>query len=109
MVDTSLLSPLSYLCFVLFQGLFGSLDMGGASVEIAFSVPPDFDSDYYVTEMLMGKSEHLYARSYLCYGFKEARARYLAHLVNGTVSLQSLNLLLLMLLEKSCLLMFMLF
>jgi hypothetical protein len=33
-----------------------------------------------VRELLVGKEENLYARSYLCYGHNEALGRFLAHL-----------------------------
>lgn len=64
--------------------------MGGASTEIAFSVDPtESGSPYYVTKRLVGKTERLYARSYLCYGYNEALARFLAHL-HSNVSIEYL-------------------
>lgn len=61
--------------------------MGGASAEIAFSALPGPNaSRYYVTERLLRKEEHLYARSYLCYGHMEAKGRFLAHLLSQNVS-----------------------
>ena len=64
----------------------GSLDLGGASAEIAF-VPrhANVDQQYVSKEVLFNKEHDLYARSYLCYGHNEARSRFLAHLVQ-TVS-----------------------
>jgi len=62
----------------------GSLDLGGASAEIAF-VPGhgNVDQEYVSKEVLFSKEHDLYARSYLCYGHNEARSRFLAHLVQN--------------------------
>jgi len=62
----------------------GSLDLGGASAEIAF-VPGhgNVDQQYMSKEVLFKKEHDLYARSYLCYGHNEARSRFLAHLVQN--------------------------
>ena len=57
----------------------GSLDLGGASAEIAFEVPFN-SSTTTASEKLFNREYHLYARSYLCYGQTEAHARFLAHL-----------------------------
>ena len=65
----------------------GSLDLGGGSAEIAFTVSPSAsDSPFYAKEILMNKTQHLYARSYLCYGHNEAHSRFLAYLVHSQVS-----------------------
>ena len=49
----------------------GSLDMGGASMQISFadSNPP---ANYSDTITLFGSQHTLYSRSYLCYGYTEA-------------------------------------
>ena len=64
--------------------LMGSLDLGGASAEIAFQYQPHGtpQSEYEVTVELFGKQHNLYARSYLCYGQNEAKWRLLAHLIH---------------------------
>ena len=68
------------------------MDMGGASTEIAFSVANDASgSEYHLNELLADTPHRIYARSYLCYGYYEARARFLAQLVNdNNVSMDSL-------------------
>ena len=68
------------------QGLIGALDMGGASTEISFAASHKDNQSHYVRELLMGKKEDLYARSYLCYGYNEALSRFLAHLYSENVS-----------------------
>lgn len=62
----------------------GSLDLGGASVEIAFEPHSEtihHPAEYMSQEKLFGKTYNLYARSYLCYGHNEAQSRFLASLV----------------------------
>ncbi len=62
--------------------------MGGASTEIAFKVDHVDESDpFYTRELLFNYSHPVYARSYLCYGHVESRARFLGHLmVRGWMS-----------------------
>ena len=62
----------------------GSLDLGGASSQIAFQVFDD-SSGYKSSEMLFNQKYNLFARSYLCYGINEAHRRFLASLVNSAV------------------------
>ena len=69
------------------QGSMGSLDMGGASTEIAFKVNKSHLSEpFYTNEVLFNRTYPVYARSYLCYGHIEAAARFLGHLVFTSVS-----------------------
>ena len=79
-LSLSLSSPLSLLSFSL-QSTVGSLDLGGASTQIAFQV---FDQSpgYRPSEKLFSQQYNLFARSYLCYGVNEARGRFLAHLIS---------------------------
>ena len=77
---------LKRVCFaaLLQSGTTGSLDMGGASMEIAF-LPADglaIQPEFLSKEVLFGHSYNLYARSYLCYGQREAHSRLLAALVD---------------------------
>lgn len=68
------------------QDLVGSLDLGGGSAEIAFKhTSPDLLGPHHVNVTLRNRTEHLYARSYLCYGHHEAHARFLAHLSHEQV------------------------
>ena len=63
----------------------GSLDLGGASAEIAFldsTSDPRSHTPYHTNVSLYDRSYTLYARSYLCYGLNEAYRRFLAHLIN---------------------------
>ena len=74
------LSPLS----LSLQSTIGSLDLGGASTQIAFQVfdqPPE----HRLSEKLFNQQYNLFARSYLCYGVNEARGRFLAYLVKVSI------------------------
>lgn len=65
--------------------LNGSLDLGGASAEIAFLAPAPRDnpgSPYLINASLYDRNYTLYARTYLCYGLNEAYARFLAYLIH---------------------------
>jgi len=66
--------------------LVGALDMGGGSAEISF-IPQDLNAaskedTSYLT--LYGVNYTLYTHSYLCYGFKEAQRKLMAHLVEAS-------------------------
>ena len=61
----------------------GALDMGGASMQIAFlpsSPSSSFPKQYGMDVTLYKKTIRLYSRTYLCYGMDEALRRLLAHL-----------------------------
>jgi len=66
----------------------GSLDMGGASTEIAFKLneAANLSVPFHTNEVLFNHTYPVYARSYLCYGHVEAEARFLGHLVYTQVS-----------------------
>ena len=59
----------------------GSLDLGGASTQIAFQVFGE--SPQTASEKLFSQKYNLFARSYLCYGVNEAYRRFLASLVGS--------------------------
>lgn len=59
----------------------GAMDMGGASLQIAFSPKEEASSNFMETVELFGKLYNIYTRSYLCYGADEADRRLLASLV----------------------------
>ena len=67
------------------------MDLGGASVEIAFLPSSSIEQDEYKsTEDLFGETYEIYSRSYLCLGHNEARRRFRAHLANQVSSVKSL-------------------
>lgn len=66
--------------------LIGSLDLGGGSTEVTF-VPEnirDIPEQYTSQPVLYGVNYTLYSHSYVCYGFKEAQRRLMAHLVEAS-------------------------
>lgn len=65
--------------------LIGSLDLGGGSVEVTF-IPENLDipDEYLSRTLLYGVNYTLYAHSYVCYGFKEAQRRLMAHLLEAS-------------------------
>lgn len=80
----------------------GSLDLGGASVEIAFETHSEtirHPAEYMSREKLFGKAYNLYARSYLCYGHNEAQSRFLASLVQVRLCLRTSSFLFVSVLE----------
>ena len=65
----------------------GALDLGGASTQIAFeSNDSSVEPDYHSEKTLFDKTYNVYARSFLCYGENEAYSRFLAYLVQNSVS-----------------------
>ena len=58
----------------------GAMDMGGASLEIAFQTSAKQLSHNY-TALLFGEEYKIYSRSFLCFGLNEAFRRTLAYLV----------------------------
>ena len=67
----------------------GAMDMGGASLQIAFLAEEGAPTDFVETLELFGKLYNVYARSYLCYGADETDRRLLASLVEVKVFLHS--------------------
>ncbi|KAJ8415695.1 hypothetical protein AAFF_G00402520 [Aldrovandia affinis] len=63
----------------------GSMDLGGASTQIAFTAPLDVDVgvEGYTRVRLYGYEYNVYTHSFLCYGKNEAEKRVLAALVNA--------------------------
>ena len=72
----------------------GSLDLGGASTQIAFELSNQ-TTGYKPSEKLFAKQYDLFARSYLCYGVNEARGRFLASLVESAIKVNIFSSLLL--------------
>lgn len=50
----------------------GSMDLGGASTQIAFAIEEDHKGDDYLLVKLYGYSYNVYTHSFLCYGKNEA-------------------------------------
>lgn len=67
---------------------YGSLDMGGASTQLAFEIPPReneaIDNDTTVNMKLYGRDHLVFAQSYLCFGINEAMRRYRAVLAKDS-------------------------
>ena len=55
----------------------GSMDLGGASTQIAFAVQEDLMGLDYMNVKLYGYPYNVYTHSYLCYGKNEAEKRVL--------------------------------
>eukprot|EP00118_Oscarella_pearsei_P025274 m.307886 g.307886 ORF g.307886 m.307886 type:complete len:508 (+) comp42978_c0_seq1:104-1627(+) len=64
----------------------GALDLGGASEQITFSLPPDADKRDTTPLHMFGENYTVYAHSYQCYGQDEAERRVLASLATSTNS-----------------------
>lgn len=77
----------------------GSLDLGGASTQIAFTVPLDTRGQDLIKVSLYGYEYNVYTHSFLCYGKNEAEKRVLAELVKVT-SIPVLTLCLMLNVEK---------
>ncbi|KAI5106254.1 ectonucleoside triphosphate diphosphohydrolase 3 isoform X1 [Silurus meridionalis] len=59
----------------------GSLDLGGASTQIAFTAPSDTTGEDLIKISLYGYEYNVYTHSFLCYGKNEAEKQVLAELV----------------------------
>lgn len=57
----------------------GAMDMGGASMQIAFLPHVTPHQNYSSSFSIFGDSFNIYTRSYLCYGINEAIRRILAY------------------------------
>lgn len=55
----------------------GSMDLGGASTQIAFAVQDKFHGPDYMRIKLYGYPYNVYTHSFLCYGKNEAEKRVL--------------------------------
>lgn len=55
----------------------GSMDLGGASTQIAFEVQDDLKGPDYLHVKLYGYPYNVYTHSFLCYGKNEADKRVL--------------------------------
>lgn len=64
----------------------GSLDLGGASTQIAFMAPLDARGADLIQISLYGYEYNVYTHSFLCYGKNEAEKKVLAELVKVTFS-----------------------
>lgn len=62
----------------------GSLDLGGASTQIAF-VSKDVNAPYTSTRGLFGNDYTIYSYSYLCYGKSAAEKRVWAQIIVNNI------------------------
>ncbi|XP_030638615.1 ectonucleoside triphosphate diphosphohydrolase 3 [Chanos chanos] len=69
----------------------GSLDLGGASTQIAFSVPDNLQGEDFIKVKLYGYEYNVYTHSFLCYGKNEAEKRVLASLVKSSADLDQVQ------------------
>lgn len=59
----------------------GSMDLGGASTQIAFAVDDGLSGEDFMAVKLYGYPYNVYTHSFLCYGKNEAEKRVLAKIV----------------------------
>ncbi|KAK2903382.1 hypothetical protein Q8A67_008095 [Cirrhinus molitorella] len=64
----------------------GSLDLGGASTQIAFATSDDAKGEDIIKVSLYGYEYNIYTHSFLCYGKNEAEKRVLAKLAKETTN-----------------------
>ncbi|XP_062848292.1 ectonucleoside triphosphate diphosphohydrolase 3 [Trichomycterus rosablanca] len=69
----------------------GSLDLGGASTQIAFMAPDDARGQDLIRVSLYGYEYNVYTHSFLCYGKNEAEKKVLADLVKRSPDSQRIN------------------
>lgn len=63
----------------------GSMDLGGASTQIAFAVPEDLRGPDYMNVKMYGYSYNVYTHSFLCYGKNELGKKVLEKIVEVTI------------------------
>lgn len=59
----------------------GSMDLGGASTQVAFAVQDDLTGPDYMHVKLYGYPYNVYTHSFLCYGKNEAEKRVLDKII----------------------------
>uniref|UniRef100_A0A8C1SFL6 Ectonucleoside triphosphate diphosphohydrolase 3 n=1 Tax=Cyprinus carpio TaxID=7962 RepID=A0A8C1SFL6_CYPCA len=64
----------------------GSLDLGGASTQIAFATSEDAKGEDIIKVSLYGYEYNIYTHSFLCYGKNEAEKRVLAKLLKESTN-----------------------
>ncbi|KAK2854839.1 hypothetical protein Q7C36_006708 [Tachysurus vachellii] len=69
----------------------GSLDLGGASTQIAFTAPSDATGTDLIRISLYGYEYNVYTHSFLCYGKNEAEKKVLAELVKMSSDWSRIN------------------
>ncbi|XP_024917670.1 ectonucleoside triphosphate diphosphohydrolase 3 isoform X3 [Cynoglossus semilaevis] len=62
----------------------GSMDLGGASTQIAFAVPEDLRGPDYMNVKMYGYSYNVYTHSFLCYGKNELGKKVLEKIVEDS-------------------------
>lgn len=69
----------------------GSMDLGGASTQLAFAVDGDMHGQDYMPVRLYGYDYNVYTHSYLCYGKNEAESQILDRMVRDAKDLSSIQ------------------
>ncbi|KAK1795128.1 hypothetical protein P4O66_010308 [Electrophorus voltai] len=69
----------------------GSLDLGGASTQIAFAAPDNTRGKDLVQVALYGYEYNIYTHSFLCYGKNEAEKKVLAELAKKSSNWSHIN------------------
>uniref|UniRef100_A0A8C1TCN3 Ectonucleoside triphosphate diphosphohydrolase 3 n=1 Tax=Cyprinus carpio TaxID=7962 RepID=A0A8C1TCN3_CYPCA len=69
----------------------GSLDLGGASTQIAFATSDDAKGEDIIKVSLYGYEYNIYTHSFLCYGKNEAEKRVLAKLAKKSTNWANLK------------------
>lgn len=64
----------------------GSMDLGGASTQIAFKVADNFTGEDYLRVKLYGADYTVYTHSFLCYGKNEAEKKVLDKIVQDAAN-----------------------
>ncbi|KAF7659405.1 hypothetical protein LDENG_00297880 [Lucifuga dentata] len=62
----------------------GSMDLGGASTQIAFAVQDDLRGEDYLQVQLYGYPYNVYTHSFLCYGKNEAERRVMDKIIQAS-------------------------
>ncbi|KAJ3598097.1 hypothetical protein NHX12_001611 [Muraenolepis orangiensis] len=65
----------------------GSMDLGGASTQLAFAVDRELKGEDYLPIRLYGYDYNIYSHSYLCYGKNEAEKQILDSIIQASTDL----------------------
>lgn len=68
----------------------GSMDLGGASTQIAFAIEEDLKGEDYLNIQLYGYPYTVYTHSFLCYGKAEAEKVFMDKIIQGAPDPQNI-------------------